>query len=116
MDYRLESEVWLGVQESMPERHFSAMVGRAVRGYKRLSGHSPLERVHAADVGLIGIAALREALAEIGQLHHEDAPTFVSIRAQLRSHMFDVLRSDLLKRPGASGAVADSRFACDLGL
>jgi hypothetical protein len=116
MDYELELEVWLQAQRSMPHCAFVALVQEGVKSYRRMPGYSDLERVHPRDIGPSGLTALREALAEIGQLRPEDGHGFVSVRASLRAHICNVLRWQLLASSRASGAVVDSHFAHDLGL
>jgi hypothetical protein len=82
MDYELELEVWLQAQRSMPHCAFVALVQEGVKSYRRMPGYSVLERVHSTDIGPSGLTALREALAEIGQLRPEDGHGFVSLRGK----------------------------------
>lgn len=116
MDYRVESEVWKTAQQAMSTGDFCQIVLSAVVSYKRLPGHSMLERLHAGHIGIGAVQALRKALDLCDLLLPGDAPDFVSLRAALRSHLCAVLQWQLISTSHASGAVVDDHFAGDLGL
>ena len=87
MDIGLESEVWKTAQHVMSAQDFGEIVAEAIRSYRRPPGHSGLERLHASDIGTLGIDALRVGLQRRGWLHSDDPMAFVSLRAPLRAHL-----------------------------
>lgn len=66
MDYGLESEVWKTAQRIMLADCFRDVVVDAVTTYRRLPGHSVLERMHVVAIGVKGIEALRLSNAARG--------------------------------------------------
>lgn len=116
MNSGLAPEVWKTAQHVMSAQHFGEIVAGAITSYKRLPGHSDLERLHASDIGALGIDALRVGLRRRGWLYSDDSIAFVSLRAPLRAHLYAVLQRHLICNSHASGAVIDGQFARDLGL
>ena len=51
MDYRLESEIWRGVQRSLTKDAFIALLAEAFCTYKRPLGYFQLDRIHPVDAG-----------------------------------------------------------------
>lgn len=51
MDYRLESEIWRGVQRTLTKNAFIALLAEAFCTYKRPLGYFQLDRIHPVDAG-----------------------------------------------------------------
>lgn len=116
MDYRLESEIWITAQRSMPERAFFELIADAVGSYRRKPGYSGLERMYASDIGPGGVYALGVAVTAVGLSSWQEPDPYVPVRAQLREHIYRVLQLHLLSSSLASGAMIDNKMAGDLGL
>ncbi|MDC6378871.1 hypothetical protein BW687_001585 [Pseudomonas graminis] len=116
MDYRLESEVWRGVQGSLTNEGFAALIWDALSTYKRPPGYSPLDRLYAGDVGEAGLEALSIALNESGNPTGAATASYVSLRAPLRAHLYRVLQRHVIAHFLASDKVVDNCMASDLGL
>lgn len=116
MDYRLELEIWSGVQRSVTRDEFLARVSQALSTYKRPPGYFPLDRLYAGDVTEAGLEALSIALNESGNRTRTATAGYVSLRAPLRAHLYRVLQGYVLKHFVASDAVVDNCLAGDLGL
>ncbi|KPX50052.1 hypothetical protein ALP26_03339 [Pseudomonas savastanoi pv. glycinea] len=115
MDYRLESEIWLAAQRHMTNKAFLALIEQAVRTYRRRPGHYPLERMHAVDVGVGGIDAMKTSRIG-GVAASELGSNFISVRAPLREHLYRALQENLIESSLASPVVVDNYMAIDLGL
>lgn len=115
MDYCLESEIWLAAQRHMTNEAFLALIDQAVRTYRRRPGHYSLERMHAVDVGVGGIAAMKASRVG-GDAASEQGSNFVSVRAPLREHLYKALQQNLVESSLASPVVVDNYMAIDLGL
>lgn len=116
MDYRLELEIWCAVQRSMPAGAFVVLIAKAVQSYKRPTGYSHLDRIHATTIGADAVKVLGAVSSRAGQSTWREGDTFVSIRAHLREHIYGYLQHHLISRSMASGAIRDHRMARDLGL
>ncbi|WP_122668625.1 hypothetical protein [Pseudomonas viridiflava] len=116
MDYRLELEIWSGVQQSLTKDEFLTRVSQALSTYKRPPRYFPLDRLYAGDVGEAGLEALSIALNGSGNPTGAATVGYVSLRAPLRAHLYRVLQSYLLKHLVASDAVVDNCLAGDLGV
>lgn len=116
MDYRLESEIWRGVQRSLTKDAFVALLSQAFRTYKRPPGYFPLDRLHAGDVDEAGLEALSIALNRSGNPTGIATGGYVSLRAPLRAHLYTVLQRYVITHSRASDAIIDNRMAKDLGL
>ncbi|MEB0042637.1 hypothetical protein [Pseudomonas sp. MH10] len=66
MDYRLESQIWMQAQQSMPAQNFVEMIDEAFQSFKRFPGYAGIERMHASLIGSEGVAAIREAQNKAG--------------------------------------------------
>ena len=116
VDYRLESEIWRGVQGSLTNDAFVALLLQAIRTYKRPPGYFPLDRLHAGDVDEDGLKALSNAFSRIGNPTGIATDGYVSVRAPLRAHLYRVLQRYVITHSLASDAVVDNHIAGDLGL
>ncbi|KTB88289.1 hypothetical protein AO069_06505 [Pseudomonas syringae pv. syringae PD2774] len=116
MDYRLELEIWKGVQRSLTKDAFAALLSQAFRTYKRPSGYFPLDRLHAGDVDEAGLEALSIALSSSETPAGIATDGYVSLRAPLRAHLYRVLQRHVIAHFLASDAVVDNRLAGDLGI
>lgn len=100
----------------MSAEDFRGAIFSAIASYRRPPGHSTLERLHAADVGLEGIETLRLGLGLNGLLISDDLLSVVSLRGALRAHLYRELQWYLMCNSHALGPVVDGYFSCDLGL
>lgn len=117
MDYRLEPEVWAQAEQRMSPDAFAALIRRTLQSYKRLPGHTPLERVHASNIGNTGLEILCRELLILGMLHHGDKMDgYISLRAALRAHLYISLQGCVVSSCNAPGALIDDHMARDLGL
>ena len=116
MDYRLELEIWRGVQRSLTGEAFVALLSQAIRTYKRPPGYFPLDRLHAGDVDEDGLTALSDAFSRLGNPTGIATNGYVSLRAPLRAHLYRVLQHYIITHSFAPDAVVDNFMASDLGL
>lgn len=116
MDYRLESEIWIIAQRSMPDRAFFELIADAVGSYRRKPEYSGLERMYASDIGPYGVYALGTAARGAAMSSWQQTDPYVPVRAHLREHIYRVLQQHLLFSSLASDAIIDNQMAGDLGL
>lgn len=116
MDYRLELEIWRGVQRSLTKDGFVVLLSQAIRTYRRPPGYFPLDRLHAGDVDEGGVEALSIAFGVSENPTGIATDDYVSLRAPLREHLYRVLQRHAIAHSVASAAVVDNRLASDLGI
>lgn len=116
MDYRLELEIWRGVQRSLTKDGFVELLSQAIRIYRRPPGYFPLDRLHAGDVDEAALEALSTALSRVGNPTGIVADGYILLRTPLREHLYRVLQHYVITHSFASGAVVDNFMASDLGL
>ncbi|WP_236529555.1 hypothetical protein [Pseudomonas syringae] len=116
MDYRLESDIWMLAQQSVPADEFVVLISTAVQTYKRFPGLHELDRVYARDIGDIGIEILGAVLSRAGIAEWSSGDSFVTMRAPLREHLYGYLQRHLMKATLATDDVVDNQMARDLGI
>lgn len=116
MDYRLELEVWRGVQRCLTKDAFVVLLSQAIRTYKRPPGYFPLDRLQAGDADEGGVEVLSIALGSSENPTGIATDDYVSLRAPLRAHLYRVLQHYIITHSFAPDAVVDNCMASDLGL
>jgi hypothetical protein len=118
MQSELESEVWLSVQQTCDAKTFEALIQRIVDSFKRHAGFDPLVRLHASDIGTLGVQVLRAVLRQRG-LHPEsciDVPGYLELRSRLKDHLRSQLQWYLVKGGHATEVIQEVQLHRDLGL
>ena len=118
MHSELESEVWLSVQQTCDAKTFEALIQRIVDSFKRHPGFDPLVRLHASDIGPLGVQVLRAVLRQRG-LHPEsciDVPGYLELRPRLKEHLRSQLQWYLVKGGHATEVIQEDQLHRDLGL
>ena len=116
MDFRLESEIWRGVQRRLTKDAFAVLLSQAIRTYRRPPGYFPLDRLHAGNVDEGVVEALSIALSSSENPTGIATDGYISLRAPLRAHLYRVLQSHVITHSSASDTVVDNCMASDLGL
>jgi len=118
MHSELESEVWLSAQQACDATAFEALILRAVDSFKRHPGFDPLVRLHASDLGPLGVQVLRAVLRQRG-LDPEsciDVPGYLERRSRLKDHLRSQLQWYLVKGGHATEEIQEEQLQRDLGL
>ena len=118
MHSELESEVRLSVQQTCDAKTFEALIQRIVDSFKRHPGFDPLVRLHASDIGPLGVQVLRAVLRQRG-LHPEsciDVPGYLELRSRLKDHLRSQLQWYLVKGGHATEVIQEDQLHRDLGL
>lgn len=116
MNRELESEVWLSAQQACDALTFEALIQRAVDSFKRHPGYDPLVRLHASDIGPLGVQVLRAVLRQRGLESCIDVPGYLELRSRLKDHLRSQLQWYLVKGGHATEEIQEEQLQRDLGL
>jgi hypothetical protein len=115
MHDELESRVWLSVQAACDKAALAQLIENAVASFQRIPGYDPLVRLHASDIGPLGLQLLRDAL-KLRSLDTCISDSYVELRYRLKIHLRDQLQWHLVQTGRAVDEMKEDQLAKDLGL
>ncbi|VVN78695.1 hypothetical protein [Pseudomonas fluorescens] len=118
MHSELESQVWRLVQQACDATMFDALIQHAVDSFKRPPGFNPLVRLHASDVGQLGLQTLREVLHSRGVRSEAtlERPDCLQLRSRLKDHIRWQLQEYLVRGGYSTEEMQEDQLGRDLGL
>jgi hypothetical protein len=115
MNRDLESSVWRLAQQRCVGSAFRQLIEDVVSRYKRVPGFDPPDRLHASEIGVLGIEVLRDVLERHG-LYAGPPESYVEIRSRLRAHLSYQLQWHLVSAGQATDEMKEDQLGRDIGL
>lgn len=114
----LESQVWRSVQQACDVATFKALIQEAVDSFKRPPGLDPLARLHASDIGPLGIQVLSYVLRSrrISSEPTDGLPNYLELRSRLKDHIRCYLQWYLVNGEHVTDEILEDQLDRDLGL